>query len=429
MDITKLTPIQQTIRELSDRIVKAQQPIRVLDAIKWNAQTKAEFFKNNFKKLPDVDQSYYQNNPLGYDPESKLDEFYTIEHDVKRKLGKYGPASDMMQHRCREYRDVIHMLNARGTDKFTEIAQDLYGSSDDAFYPGAPTVKDLSKLVSDVLFNIGSQTLDKKDEKIYTAEEGVEILKERLLPYFGKDCKLQIKVSDNIISDASAGADTIKLRKDVMFSERLLRLYEVHEGWVHLGTTFNGLLQPVCTFLSKGLPSSTVTQEGLGMLTEIYSFSSYPERVQRLTDRIIGISMAEEGADFIEVFNFFRARGESEDASYQNAVRVFRGSAPALGPFTKDLGYSKGFVLVYNYIRLCIQRGNLKYVPMIFVGKTSLQDIHLLMELLDEGIVTQPKYVPNVFSDLAAVCAWSSYSIFLNRVNVDEIAKSYRDIL
>lgn len=427
--MTGLTPIQQTIVDLSQRIVKAQQPIRVLDAIKWDNQIKQDFFKHQFRELPNVDQAYYQRNPLGFDPEKKTDEFYIIEHDIKRSLGKYGAASELMQNRCREYRDVVQLLNSRGTYRFCEIAQDLYGSAEDAFYPGAPTLKDLSTLVNQVLTNIGHQTFDPRDKKIYTASEAVAILTERLTKYFGTDCKIQVKASDNIVSDASAGADTIRLRHDIKFSERVIRLYEVHEGWVHLGTTFNGSLQPICTFLSKGPPSATIAQEGLGMLTEIFSFSSYPDRVKRLTNRIIAINMAEEGANFIEVFNFFREQSLNDEESYQNTVRVFRGSTPTLGPFTKDLAYSKGFILVYNYIRLCIQRGNLKNVPLLFAGKTSLQDIHLLVELLDDGIVKFPKYIPILFRDLAAVSAWAGYSLFLNRLNSDELAKDYQDIL
>lgn len=427
--MTHFTPIQQTIFDLSQRIVKAQQPIRILDAIKWDSHIKSEFFKHKFMQLPDVDQSYYQKNPLGFDPNNKIDEFFSIEHDIKRQLGEYGPASELMQHRCHEYRDSVEMLKSRGTRRFAEIAQDLYGSAEDAFYPGAPTLKNLSTLVNEVLINLGDKTLDKKDEKIFTADEAVKILTRRLKRYFGSDSTVQVKIDDNIISDASAGADTLRIRKDVKFSERVLHLYEVHEGWVHLGTTFNGQLQPICTFLSKGPPSATTTQEGLAMLAEIFSFASYPERVKRLNNRIIAIHMAEQGANFIEIFNFFREQHLNEEESYQNTVRIFRGSTPTLGPFTKDLSYSKGFILVYNYIRLCIQRGNLTNIPLLFAGKTTLQDIHYLVELYEEGIIKYPKYIPAQFRDLAAVCAWASYSLFFNRVNSEEIAKDFRDIL
>lgn len=424
------TPLQQMIFDLSQRIVKAQHPIRILDAIKWDSHLKIEFFKHKFRRLPAVDQAYYeQHNPLGFDPDKKIDEFYIIEHDIKRQLGKYGSASELMQNRCREYRDAIQMLKARGTYQFTEIAQDLYGSAEDAFYPGAPTLEDLSTLVNSVLINIGAQTVDEKDKKIYSAQEAAQILTRRLTRYFGKDSKIHVKATEHIVSDASAGADTIRLRSDSKFSERDIRLYEVHEGWVHLGTTFNGALQPICTFLSKGPPSSTIAQEGLGMLIEIFSFSSYPERVKRLNNRIIAIHMAEQGANFIEIFNFFRAQHLDEEESYQNTVRIFRGSTPTLGPFTKDLSYSKGFILIYNYIRLCIKRGNLKNIPLLFVGKTSLHDIHYLAELFEDDIIKYPKYVPMQFNDLAAVSAWASYALFLNRISSEEIAKDFRDIL
>ena len=72
---------------------------------------------------------------------------------------------------------------------------------------------------------------------------------------------------------AAAGADYIKIRSDAMFNERDVRALEVHEGLVHVATTLNGLNQPVCTFLAKGPPSSTVTQEGLAILMEVITYN------------------------------------------------------------------------------------------------------------------------------------------------------------
>ncbi len=67
IDIANLPPHQKMIRQLSDRIVAAQRPIRILDALKWHPHIKEEFFHNKFKKLPNVDASYYtQNNPLPF---------------------------------------------------------------------------------------------------------------------------------------------------------------------------------------------------------------------------------------------------------------------------------------------------------------------------------------------------------------------------
>ncbi|WP_040933465.1 flavohemoglobin expression-modulating QEGLA motif protein [Coxiella burnetii] len=425
----KFTPAQKQIRELSEQIVAAQRPVRILDAVKWDESIREAFFKDKFAQLPQVNAEYYQQNDLGFDPDQKLQEFYNIEHQVNRILGKYSAVSALMQQRCREYRDVIHLLKARGTKEFSKISQDLYGSSDEAFYAGAPTLRDLSLTVSKALDHIGEKTLTEKDESKYTAREAVKILGDRLEKYFGKKKNIHVKVSDNIVADASAGADTIKLREDLKFSKRVIQLYEVHEGWVHLGTTLNGLEQKICTFLSKGPPSTTVIQEGLAILTELFTFSSYPARARRINNRVVAINMAENGANFIDVFNFFHEKGQPEEESYYDAVRIFRGSTPDQGPFTKDLSYSKGFILIYNYIRLAIGSGNLSQLPLLFIGKTDLINIHLLKELDEEGLLTPPQYIPPQFKDLSALSAWGSYSLFLNQLNLEQLARDYRNIL
>ena len=46
------------LRELSDRIVRAQQDIRILDSIKWGAEIQNEFFNKKCKVLPKVDETY-----------------------------------------------------------------------------------------------------------------------------------------------------------------------------------------------------------------------------------------------------------------------------------------------------------------------------------------------------------------------------------
>lgn len=426
-----LTEYQKVIRELSDRIVSAQKPIRILDALKWDASVQEYFFKHKFKKLPPVDTDYYlTKNPLQFDPIKKIQEFHAIERDIRRKLGQYSGVGSIMQRMCHEYSRVVEMLLVRGTPKFTEISQELYGSSEDAFHIGAPTLKDLAMLVSNTLANIRDQVVSDADVERYSSDETVHLLGKRLSNYFiDRKNTVRVELSDGILADASAGAEKIKIHKGLTFSEREIRTFEVHEGWVHLGTTLNGLSQPVCTFLSKGPPSSTITQEGLAIITEIFTFASYPGRLRRLTNRITGVSMAEEGANFLDVFNFHRDQGLDEYDSYLAANRVFRGSTPDGGPFTKDLSYSKGFILIYNYIRLAVQRGLVSHIPILFMGKTTLEDIHILSDLVDEKIAVPPKYVPPQFRDLAALSAWMCYSLFLNKLDLQRLATDFKAIL
>lgn len=425
-----LMDYQNVIHELSERIVIAQKPIRILDALKWSYDIQLHFFKHKCKKLPCVDTSYYlEKNPLQFDPQKKIAEFHEIERSIRRQLGQYSGVGSIMQRMCHEYARVVEMLLARGAPQFTEISQELYGSSEDAFHVGAPTLKDLATLVTTTLSNIKGQIDTEADIKKYSSDETVQILGKRLTSYFYDKKTASVELSDGIIADASAGAERIKINKNLTFSERDIRIFEVHEGWVHLGTTANGMSQPVCTFLSKGPPSSTITQEGLAIITEVFTFASYPGRLKRLTNRIIGVNMAEEGADFLDVFNFYRDQGMDEEHAYYSTTRVFRGSTPDGGPFTKDLSYSKGFILIYNYIRLAVQRGLVSQIPILFMGKTTLEDIHILSDLVDEGIAIPPKYIPAQFKDLAALSAWMCYSLFLNKLDLQRLATDFKAML
>jgi uncharacterized protein (TIGR02421 family) len=421
---------EQVIRELSERIVAAQRPIRILDALKWNSEVEEYFFKNKGKKLPEFNPEYYQKyNPLSFDPQKKIEEFHDIDRSIRQKLGQYSGVGSIMQRMCYEYCRVVEMLMARGTPRFTEVSQELYGSSKDVFHVGAPTLNDLATLVNETLANIKDKVETSADEENYTSEDAVRILTERLETYFHDRKNFSVELSDGIIADAAAGADKIKIHKGLKFSLREIRTFEIHEGWVHLGTTLNGMAQPICTFLSKGPPSSTITQEGLAIITEIFTFSSYPGRVRRLTNRISAVNMAEQGANFFDVYQFYLEQGMSENDSYQSTVRVFRGSTPESGPFTKDLSYSKGFILIYNYMRLAVQRGLVKRIPLLFVGKTTLDDLHILSDLQDEGIVMAPQYIPPQFADIAALSAWMVYSLFFNQLDLKRLALDFKGIL
>ncbi|MBI2435684.1 MAG: flavohemoglobin expression-modulating QEGLA motif protein, partial [Candidatus Hydrogenedentes bacterium] len=379
---------------------------------------------------PPVDRAYYEARPLGFDPAAKRRQFHEIERDIISRLGQFNPVGQIMRRMCREYQMVVRMLEARGTPEYAILSQELYGSASDVFHAGDPTIADLGVMMTEYLTNIDQSFWLQADEKKISSEQAVDLLQQRLKDTFGDQSgSIRVLLSDGILADAAAGSDYLKIRKDALFSERDLKLLEVHEGWVHVTTTLNGLNQPICTFLSKGPPSSTVTQEGLAILMEIIAFASYPARVRRLTNRVRAVDMTEQGATFLDVFEFFRRQGFSDFDSYTNASRIFRGSTPTGGPFTKDICYSKGFILVYNFIQLAVRKGKLDRIPLLFCGKTVLEDMRALAHLVDEGIVVPPKFMPPQFRDLNALTAWMCYSNFLNRLNLERIEGDYANIL
>ncbi len=430
MKTKSLTPQQKIIRELSDRIVAAQKPIRILNSIKWSEHTQHEFLKQHGKKMPNVNKDYYKHISLTFDPEKKADEFFDIERDIHKHLGQFSGIGNIMSRICREYRTAVHMLQARGTEAFGKLSAELYGSAEDSFYANGPSLADLADVLSYILTSIKGSLDSELDEKKYSSRQGVNILKKQLNKYFtDPNNPIQVKIDDGIVADAAAGADIIKLRKSANFSKRDLRILEVHEGWVHVGTTMNGKLQPVCTFLSKGPPSATIFQEGLAVIVEIVSFASHPSRIRKITNRIKAILMAEQGANFIEVYNFFLDQGLDPQDSYHHTSRVFRGSTPTGKPFTKDLAYSKGFILIYNYLRLAIAEGKISRIPLLFLGKTSIEDLQIYEDLIKDGTIIHPRYIPPHFKDLAGLSCWLSYSLFLNKLDLNKMHENYKTIL
>ncbi len=269
----------ETIRDLSDRLVKCQRPIRILDAIKWTAAVEQEFFARGQRELPPVDLAYYQARPLAFEPADKVAELRQLERDTQRALGTISPVGSILARMCREYETTVQMLAARGTAEFSALSRELYGSAYDAFHAGDPTLADLGTMMSEALGRISESQAIGDDAKTIDGAAAVEILERRLERAFANsDAEVHVVLDDGIVADAAAGADTINIRREARFSERDLRMLEIHEGWVHLGTTLNGKRQPVCTFLSEGPPSSTTTQEGLAILMEVLSFASHPSR-------------------------------------------------------------------------------------------------------------------------------------------------------
>ena len=152
LDSTDKDGYRTTIRALSDRIVRAQAPIFVLDAIKWGDEIRDRFFRAKCCELPAVDMEFYrERQTLSFSAEEKKAELHTIERDVVRLLGQLNPLGQIMRRICREYAMVVRMLEARGTAEFTRISQPLYGSSTDVFHAGDPTVADLATLLEEIL--------------------------------------------------------------------------------------------------------------------------------------------------------------------------------------------------------------------------------------------------------------------------------------
>lgn len=414
----------QQVRKLSDRMVELQAPIRVLDAVNWDKEVRQRFFANKAQKLPEVTAEMYQQRDLGFDPRALRHAFSDLEQEISRSIGQLNPMARLMKRMCNEYRQVLRMLESRGTPDFHHYSVELYGHPHDVFHAGDPTLAELAIMLEEPLVQLIDHEILPDEPKDISAEDAVIYL-DKVLSQSMPGLNARVILSDGIVSDAAAGSDYIKLNKDVTFSQRELDLLEAHEGWIHVGTTQNGLAQPYLTCLAKGTPSSTVTQEGLAVLTEIITLRSTPKRLSKLVNRIRAVTLAADGADFIEVYRYLIAKGISEDDSYTIASRTFRGSLPDGMPFTKDLAYIKGFVLTYNFFRVAVQKGRIDLLQLLLVGKIQLEDFRLISDLHAQGIVAGPKFLPPHFQDMRGLVTWLSFGRFIGSLKFDQLEKDY----
>ncbi|MFO1389891.1 flavohemoglobin expression-modulating QEGLA motif protein [Cellvibrio sp.] len=415
----------ERLRSLSNRLVALQKPIRILDAIKWPSELEARFCAQGGRELPQLPADFYQNQRLAFDPEKVYQQLKELKADVRRDLGRGDALGQILLATIDQYQIVIELLKARGTPQFGYYSKLLYGSAQDKIRGDRKTLREMGERLC-YLFSLPAvEHLNRPYPSNISSEQAVDRLRARMNDYFDKG-EVRVEISDDIVSDASAGGDCIKVNRRALFSELDLQVLEVHEGWVHIGTTINGRQQPWATWLSVGSPRITAIQEGMAVLMETLTFSSFPQRARRISDRVVAVDLAEQGANFCEVYKHFLDRGISEHDSYRVTQRVFRGGTLSGGSvFTKDISYVKGFVENVNFIRSAIQSGVPEIIPMLFVGKVTLDDLPLLYERYLEGVIVAPKYLPSMFRDLNGLYVWFGFSSGMGLMNIAKVQQHF----
>lgn len=415
---------KERIARLAQRLVEAQRPIRILNAIKWDPTVFERFRDSKWRKLPTLDAEYYSQFALGFDPETTIAALRDVDRQVRLELGD-DPVGRIISETALQFVDAVEMLLARGTPRFHELSRRLYGTPKETFADGVTRIRDVALDLYDILTQLDEEALGPRPVRDIPAARAVELLNERLKSYFHENA-VRVILDDGIVADAAAGSDYIKIRQGAMFSERDLKLLEVHEGWVHVATSLNGQQQAVARWLAIGSPRVAASQEGLAALLEVLTLCSHPMRARRLNDRVLAVDKAEDGASFFDVFEWFRTEGYDEETCFWSTQRVFRGGVIGGGaPFTKDIVYTKGIVSGYNFLRSAIAAGRPELIAWLFVGKTALEDLPVLVSRAHEGVVSPPRYVPPMFRDMNGLAIWLGISTFWGRLKSPAIQKHY----
>jgi uncharacterized protein (TIGR02421 family) len=393
----------------------------VLRVLAWNEEIERTFLAAKGRELP---RPEYQVSPdiAGAGVRFKA---------LKARVPGDGALETFLRDTCDAFATAARMLTSVGTRDFYHHSVELYGRPASFSADGKTTNLDLAQHFSKVVESVAGRSpiLSPQDDVIYSAEEVVPLLSARFAQFFPGQ-NIGVELVDGIAAKAVAGVDGVRIKRGVRFSRRDLAQLEFHEGHVHVATALNGRAQPVMPFIGYPSPRTTATQEGLAVLTEFLTHSTSIVRMRRLADRTLAIKMAEDGADFCQLYQFFLSRGHDEPAAYDSARRVCRGGLVTGGaPFTKDVCYLDGLLRVTNFLRVSLVKGHLDYVPLFFAGKIEVEDVPLFGRLLREGVVRAPIYLPEWARDLSYLTAFMSFSAFLGACDLDAERRRYEDLI
>lgn len=413
------------LREISAEILEAQKPLRVIRALDWPGEVEREFFARGAAELPKPSYSV---------PPGVADALAAFRALAGRLTGD-NEIERFLHETCVAMSTAARMLLSIGSRDFYHHSVELYGRPAELSSDRRTTHLDLARHFEQVAASFQPEH-SPEDEETVDAEAAAAHLRARFADVFPGH-PVKVKVVEHLAGSASSTPAEIRLKRQSRFSRRDLRMIEFHEGQVHMLTTINGRAQPVVPFIGAPSPRTTRTQEGLAVFTEFVTASTSLVRVRRLCDRTFAIHMAEGGASFLDLYRFFRERGQDEHKAFDGARRVVRGGLVEGGaPFTKDGCYLDGLLRVTNFLRVALTRGRSQLVRLLFVGKLGVDDTPLFDRLAREGLLAEPIYLPAWARNLSFLTAFMGYTAFLGRSDLsaeqrrleDQLARAQEDL-
>jgi len=399
---------------LSDLLYEASKQIRILRNINWERSVKERFFISKKQELP---------NPVY--PSLDLSETRRLIKKIKGKIPSSSPFKNWANDKADILESSALMLSNLGKPEFYTYSSMLYGSPKDMLPDEQNTSLDLARHFENMYLNIDKLGLDSQSEDNLDAKEVQRRMKEAVEDMFGEDAP-NVIIDKEVSSKAIAGRRRIRIREDAMFSDMDVDQLIHHEAYIHVATSINGYNQKNLKILSAAHPGTTKTQEGLAVFAEYITGHLDLDRLRRLSDRILAIQMAIDGADFIEVFKFYVDHTGNEDIAFENTRRVFRGGVITGGaPFTKDIVYLDGLINVHSFFRTAVSDGKAEILPLLFVGKLDITDMAEMVQFQKLGILNAPKYLPPWIKDIRFLLTYLAYSSFLNNIELDIMKPHY----
>lgn len=206
-------------------------------------------------------------------------------------------------------------------------------------------------------------------------------VEETLGAYGLKDWK--VEATEVKLAGVYSSSKKIKINKHGRYSENALRRLVIHEIEVHVLRAANGYRQPYKIF-ALGLPGYLSTEEGLASYFEELTGNSDEEKMRDYAGRVIAIDSVCKNLSFRGTFESLKRYKFTDDQAWRLAIRAHRG-----GGYIKDHVYLKGYLKVKKFA----ERNG--YFKTLYVGKIGIQHLSLVKRLLKEGVLKEPKFLPD----------------------------------
>ena len=398
---------------LDAQLVDATRGIRLLGSLSWPATAELRFlaeWKAGRAEFPEV---VYPRSDFAATREAL---------DAIRAAADPGhPLGDYIVRSVDSWRIATDLLDAAGTPAITTHSARLFGRPGDRVPGASLTNLDAAHHFIEIADEFHANSSLGEIEAAIPAENLRADLQRELDAFFGIGT-IAVETDPDLIAKAAAGATRIRLRSASRFTDYDRHQLLAHEAYVHTLTALNGREQPNLKSLARSSPRVTATQEGLAVFAELMSGSIDIARMKRISLRILGIDMAINGANFIDVFRSFLDAGQNEAESFASAQRVFRGAPLGGGAaFTKDSVYLHGLLAVHTFFRWALKNQRMALCRNLFAGKFALHDVISLEPCFDDGFIAQPRWLPPWVQHAHGLAGTLAFSLFANRIRLDRV--------
>jgi len=411
-------PTLQRYATLDQRLLAAVRGIHVLPTVAWPASLENRMIEAYGRGRFSLPRVSYRVPDLA---EARV-ELAAIEAAAAgADLHDVDPLGDYLRRSAESWRIAAQMLEAVGTTGVTAPSIALYGKPDDLIPGSQRSNLHAARHFVELADELGSDLLADNSSLCVTAETLRAELAAALDAFFG-DGTIRVEVDPELTAKAAAGATRIRLRGGASFNQYDHHQLLAHEAFVHSLTALNGRRQPLLASLGRTSPRVTATQEGLAVFAELMSGAIDIGRLKRISLRILAIDMALKGADFVEVYKYFSACGQTPADSFHSAQRVFRGVPPGGGAaFAKDNVYLSGLLTVHTFFRWALKQRRMDLLRHLFAGKLALHDVVSLQPHFASGAILPPRWLPPWMQHVQGLAGKLAFSLFVNGIHMNKV--------